>query len=300
MIARHPLFAPVIVVVAAGAWGVYWIPQRALESAGLTGGWSTLVQYVVPVILLAPIALWRVAHQRPSGFGHPAFGLLFGGGIVCYANSFLLTDVAHTLLLFYLTPVWGTVLEAVVLRRRITPLRVGTVLLALSGIWVVFSQAGGWPMPRNVGDWLALAGGLGVAAGVTIGARSPPPGVFAPLFAFSLYGTPVAGLCCLLFADALGPPPTGATVLMLLPWVGLLAVVFLIPGNTALTWSSTKVAPGVFGILILSEIVVGLASAALWAGEPFGWREALGGTMVVIAGLLESAWPLIRRRRALR
>ena len=87
---------------------------------------------------------------------------------------------------------------------------------------------------------------------------------------------------------------------MLLPWVGLLAVVFLIPGNTALTWSSTKVAPGVFGILILSEIVVGLASAALWAGEPFGWREALGGTMVVIAGLLESAWPLIRRRRALR
>lgn len=300
MIARHPLFAPVLVVVAAGAWGVYWIPQRALESAGLTGGWSTLVQYVVPVILLAPIALWRVAHQRPSGFGHPAFGLLFGGGIVCYANSFLLTDVAHTLLLFYLTPVWGTVLEAVVLRRRITPLRVGTVLLALSGIWVVFSQAGGWPIPRNVGDWLALAGGLGVAAGVTIGARSPPPGVFAPLFAFSLYGTPVAGLCCLLFADALGPPPTGATVLMLLPWVGLLAVVFLIPGNTALTWSSTKVAPGVFGILILSEIVVGLASAALWAGEPFGWREALGGTMVVIAGLLESAWPLIRRRRALR
>ena len=300
MIARHPLFAPVLVVVAAGAWGVYWIPQRALESAGLTEGWSTLVQYVVPVNLLAPIALWRVAHQRPSGFGHPAFGLLFGGGIVCYANSFLLTDVAHTLLLFYLTPVWGTVLEAVVLRRRITPLRVGTVLLALSGIWVVFSQAGGWPIPRNVGDWLALAGGLGVAAGVTIGARSPPPGVFAPLFAFSLYGTPVAGLCCLLFADALGPPPTGATVLMLLPWVGLLAVVFLIPGNTALTWSSTKVAPGVFGILILSEIVVGLASAALWAGEPFGWREALGGTMVVIAGLLESAWPLIRRRRALR
>ena len=193
MIARHPLFAPVLVVVAAGAWGVYWIPQRALESAGLTGGWSTLVQYVVPVILLAPIALWRVAHQRPSGFGHPAFGLLFGGGIVCYANSFLLTDVAHTLLLFYLTPVWGTVLEAVVLRRRITPLRVGTVLLALSGIWVVFSQAGGWPIPRNVGDWLALAGGLGVAAGVTIGARSPPPGVFAPLFAFSLYGTPGGG-----------------------------------------------------------------------------------------------------------
>ena len=300
MIARHPLFAPVLVVVAAGAWGVYWIPQRALESAGLTGGWSTLVQYVVPVILLAPIALWRVARQRPSGFGHPAFGLLFGGGIVCYANSFLLTDVAHTLLLFYLTPVWGTVLEAVVLRRRITPLRVGTVLLALSGIWVVFSQVGGWPIPRNVGDWLALAGGLGVAAGVTIGARSPPPGVFAPLFAFSLYGTPVAGLCCLLFADALGPPPTAATVLMLLPWVGLLAVVFLLPGNTALTWSSTKVAPGVFGILILSEIVVGLVSAALWAGEPFGWREALGGTMVIIAGLLESAWPLIRRRRALR
>jgi len=39
--------------------------------------------------------------------------------------------------------------------------------------------------------------------------------------------------------------------------------------------------------LILSEIVIGTISAALWAGEPFGWREATGCTLVILAGLSE-------------
>jgi drug/metabolite transporter (DMT)-like permease len=42
-----------------------------------------------------------------------------------------------------------------------------------------------------------------------------------------------------------------------------------------------------FGILILSEIVIGLVSAALWADEGFGWRETVGGAMILVAGLVE-------------
>ena len=28
--------------IAAGSWGVYWLPQRILEEGGLTGGWGEL------------------------------------------------------------------------------------------------------------------------------------------------------------------------------------------------------------------------------------------------------------------
>ena len=297
MLARSPLLAPVFIAVAAGAWGVYWLPQRALENAGLTGGWATLVQYLVPLILLAPVAVWRIRRGRRSGAGLPVFGLLLGGGIVCYANSFLLTDVVRALLLFYLIAVWATLIEAVVLRRRVSGLRVVTLLLAFGGIWVAFSEAGGWPIPRNAGDWLALAGGIAVAAGTAVISSSRSPGVFAPLFSFFLYGTPVAVICCALLADVLGPPPDAPSVIALLPWVVLMSVAFLIPSNCALTWGATQVPPGVFGILILSEIVVGLVSAALLAAEPFGWHEGLGGMMVLAAGLLEVIWPLTRPGR---
>ena len=296
MPARSPLLAPVLIAVAAGAWGVYWLPQRALESAGLTGGWATLTQYLVPLILLAPVAVWRFRRGRASGAGLPAFGLLLGGGIVCYANSFLLTDVVRALLLFYLTAVWATLIEVLVLRRRVSAIRLVTLLLAFTGIWVVFGETGGWPIPRNAGDWLALAGGIAVAGGTAVISSARSPGVFAPLFSFFLYGTPVAVICCVALASALGPPPAVADAIALLPWVVLMAA-FLIPTNCALTWGATQVPPGTFGILILSEIVVGLASAALWAGERFGWREGLGGTMMLAAGVLEVLWPLIRPGR---
>ena len=297
MLARSPLLAPVLIAVAAGVWGVYWLPQRALEDAGMTGGWATLAQYLVPLALLTPVALWRARRGQRSGAGLPAFGLLLGGGIVCYANSFLLTDVVRALLLFYLTAAWATLIEALVFRQRVSVLRVVTLLLAFGGIWIVFSQAGGWPIPRNAGDWLALTGGIAVAAGTAVIFSTRSPGVFAPLYSFFLYGTPVAVICCVGLAGVLGPPPAAANVIALLPWVVLIAA-FLIPSNCALTWGATQVPPGMFGILILSEIVVGLMSAALWAGEPFGWREALGGTMMLAAGVLEVSWPFVRRKLA--
>ncbi len=52
---RSGLWTAALIALAAGAWGVYWIPQRALAEAGLTGGWATIGQYLVPLALMAPI-----------------------------------------------------------------------------------------------------------------------------------------------------------------------------------------------------------------------------------------------------
>ena len=45
--------------------------------------------------------------------------------------------------------------------------------------------------------------------------------------------------------------------------------------------------PGRLGILLQIEAVVGIGSAALLAGEPFGAREAIGAILVVSASLVE-------------
>ena len=68
--------------LAAGAWGLYWMPQRALEAAGMSGGWGTIAQYILCVVLLSPIAALRAKRGQQTGFDLPLAGLLMGGGVL--------------------------------------------------------------------------------------------------------------------------------------------------------------------------------------------------------------------------
>jgi drug/metabolite transporter (DMT)-like permease len=284
--------------LAAGSWGVYWLPQRALESAGMTGGWGTIAQYVVPVVLLAPFALRRALKSRPTGLGLPLIGLLMGGGIVCYANSFLLTDVMRTLLLFYTAPLWATVLEIGVLRQRPGWHRAVSLILALIGVWLVVGGNGALPLPHNSGDWLALAGGAMFASGAARLQVVQPEGVIPLLFAFFFYGGLVAVAQYPLLANELGPLPPADVWIDVAPWFVLLSVGFFIPTIGMTIWSPSRLGAGLFGILILSEIVFGTVSAALWADEPFGWREAAGGSLILLAGVAEVVLSAGSRRGA--
>ena len=110
---RHPHHFKIAIALAisAGAWGIYWLPQRILEEGGLTGGWGTISQMIIGVILLLPIAIWRKAKGKTTGLEIPLTGFLIGGGFICYALSFLLTDVVRALILFYMTPIWTTIFE---------------------------------------------------------------------------------------------------------------------------------------------------------------------------------------------
>ena len=63
---RHPHHFKIALALAisAGAWGIYWLPQRYLESGGLTGGWGTIAQMIIGFLLLLPIALWRFTKKK--------------------------------------------------------------------------------------------------------------------------------------------------------------------------------------------------------------------------------------------
>ena len=36
----HHYKISIALAISAGAWGIYWLPQRILEDGGLTGGWA--------------------------------------------------------------------------------------------------------------------------------------------------------------------------------------------------------------------------------------------------------------------
>ena len=232
---RHPHHYRIAIALAisAGAWGIYWLPQRILEEGGLTGGWGTIAQMIIGVLILIPISIWRMFKGKSSGLELPLTGLLIGAGFICYALSFLLTDVVRALLLFYMTPIWTTIFEILFLKKKPGLVRVVTLLLALGGLWIVFSKQTILPLPENSGDWLALVGGAIFAGGMIRLEVVKYDGVFPLIFSFFF-----------------------------------------------------KLGAGLCSILFLSEIIVGVISSSILTNEPFGWREIVGSSMIVVGGIL--------------
>ena len=273
--------------LSAAAWGLFWIPQRAFEANGLTGGWGTIAQMYVPLLMLAPIAIWRKMQGKSFGLDYPLIGLLMGGGIACYANSFLLTDVVRALILFYMTPVWATLYEILFRKQKPQWHRAVTITLALSGVWIVFSQGLTFPVPQNAGDWVALVGGMLFAGGAVRTEMVQPKDIFSLLISFFFCGGLVTLVIAYFLGDTLGPMPANDAWIAMLPWLLLMSAVFLIPTNIVLLWTPSIVGGGLYSIIILIEIVVGSASAAILTDESFGWREIVGSMLIITAGLTE-------------
>ena len=284
---KYHLTICIAVFFASGLWGLYWIPQRALENGGLTGGWGTVAQYAIPLLLMTPIIIWKFIQNKPTGFHLPFIGLFFGGGIACYANSFLLTDIMRVFILFYLMPVWTTIFEIFVYRKLPNWQRIVSLSLAILGLWIVFGKDGNLPLPVNVGDWLAILGGLLCAAGAIKLEKAKLENVTSLLYSFFFYGLLVTLFTSLIFSDAFGPFPNIFSWIKMLPLLLILSILFFIPSSIVLLWSPSRIGAGVFSILILSEIIFGTVSAAILSNEIFGWQEGIGAFLMFLAGFSE-------------
>ncbi|MEM7225224.1 MAG: DMT family transporter, partial [Pseudomonadota bacterium] len=142
------------------AWGVFWLPLRALDEAGLVGAWATVVFYVIPLILVSPVVVWRWRRIVAGGLGLQVTGICTALALVLYADAVLYTEVVPAILLFYLTPVWSTLLARFFLGEPVTPMRWLTLALGMGGMYVMLAGDGGIPWPSNIGDWMGLAAGF--------------------------------------------------------------------------------------------------------------------------------------------
>src|SRR5512139_1466189 len=155
---RADTLAPSIAILASTLfWGTLWIPLRQLDAAGLGGPWATAAGLTIPLLVLVPVAVARWRPIRAGGWPLAQVGFLMAMCLALYAEALLRGYVARVVLLFYLTPVWSTVLARVVLGDRITGIRIVTVALGLAGMFVVFGIGSGLPIPRTVGEWMGLS-----------------------------------------------------------------------------------------------------------------------------------------------
>lgn len=277
--------ASIGVVVGGALWGLFWVPVRMFEDMGLTGAWPGLVIYVAGLLLIAPFAL-AVRLPEVSKWHLAVAGILTGAAFSFYSTAIILTDVLRAILFFYLTPAWGTVIGIFFLGERLTVARVLAIVMAFCGLFAVvgFGSRSG----INLGDVMALASGVFWAIGAyKIYRIGHTPAVHLSV-AFLAGGIVVTLALLLLGGDRLGPPPVFPGIKTLLPYV-LLSGLFAVPMILLTVWPASILTPGRMGILLMSEVVVGMGSVALLAGEPFGPFEALGAALILGASLVEVA-----------
>jgi hypothetical protein len=156
------------VALSASLWGLWWLPLRALAEAGLSGPALNAALYGIAGAALAPW-LWR-RRDRVAAGGPLLLGAggLFGGALVAWNLALIQGEVVRVTLLFYLAPVWATLLAVPLLREPVGRLRLISVILGLAGAAVLLGFADGLPLPRALGDWLGLAAGVLFALSVTL------------------------------------------------------------------------------------------------------------------------------------
>lgn len=279
--------AKICCVYAGLVFGIYWIPLRALGRGGFEGMWAVVVFGLAPMVLLSPLfaARWRVF--VPGRVRFHVCGVMIGSAFALYAAAFMYTEVMRVIALFYLMPIWGFLIARLVGGEVITPVRWLSMAFGLAGLLVLFSFDSGPPLPRNAGDWMALASGMIWAGGSMLLFTDREDPVNYTL-AFLLWSCIVA-LVLAVFATWHGAAaaPAWSRLVPELYWLLPFALLVLIPAAYATVFGPTRLNPGVVGLLFMTEVSVGTITAALFAGEPFGAREICGVALITLAGVAE-------------
>jgi drug/metabolite transporter (DMT)-like permease len=286
MAARSPLLPAGAVALSAALWGLWWLPLRALAEAGLTGPALNATLYGTMTLALLPVTWHRPHRLAAGGLLLLGAGGVFGAALVSWNLALILGEVVRVTLLFYLAPVWATLLAVALLGERIGPLRPLAVLLGLAGALVLLGLGAGVPLPRSLGDWLGLAAGLLFALSVTLVRK----GQAIEGFEQTLVACAAATFLSLLLMLV---PMAGDAVLPsirpgVLALAALAALIWLLPCTWLLLWGARHLEPGRVALLLLLDVAVAALSAALLAGEPFGVREASGCLLILGAGAVEA------------
>lgn len=288
-----------VVFFSAAIWGLYWLPLRKIEEAGIAASWSVLAIYVVPFLFLLPWVAIRRRALWNNARSILLIGLPIGAGLAFYAMGFLHTTVLRTTLLFYMTPIWSTLLAMFFLGEKTGLRRWVAIGIGLAGLCLMLlgKDNGSAQTAINRGDISALLAGIFWSAGTVLIRKKPELDSFDVIPAQYLFA--IAFSAIFVWAGMPGDSasesnaaiPALSAWLNALPWlVGFYVVIFL-PSLYACIRGAQLLSPGRVGILMMSEVLVAGISAPLLAGELISMLEWIATAMIVLAATLEITTP---------
>ncbi len=270
-------------------WGVSWWPLRWLAQHGLHPLWATGFIFVLCALV---VVAWRpqAVMQLIRNPGLWVIALASGVTNSAFNWGVVTGDVVRVVLLFYLMPVWATLLARFLLNEAVTRFSVVRMGLGLAGAIVVL-----WPEqglsnlpPLELADALGLIGGFGFALTNVMlrhqAQTAPQAGRILAMFAGCAVLSSSLALCYSL-AGSLPWPPAWQPDWML--GCALVALMFL-AGNLALQIGASRLPAQVTAVVMLTEVMFASASAIAWGDQVLHPSLLVGGGLIVLAAFLSS------------
>ena len=244
---------------------------------------------ICPLIVLLPLLVFN--YKKLIGIFWPTMlaSVLIGLAFTFYANGLIETTIVRATMLYYLTPVWSTIVGVVWLSEPLTSARIISFAVAFLGLFLILSDGGeSTAHPLNIGDVYSLLSGIFWAFGVaTLNRWSNIP--ILPLATFIFLSTTAfsALFAGVLYADS-APLPDLAMLKAAFPTAAFWSIVVLLPCFCIIFRVSQQLFPGRVGILAMSEVVVAIISAAILVPEEsMVLIQWVGAVAIISAALIE-------------
>ncbi len=276
-----------IIVVSSCAWGLYWLPLRSIEQSGIVGSWSIVLVNACPLIILVPLIFFNLdkfkKYPKPILFA----GIMIGAAFTFYANGLVQTSVIRATLLFYLSPIWSTIIGIIWLNERLTIARVISIIVALIGlILLLYDFRNQETAMLNFGDFSSILSGLFWALGASILKKwSKLP--IIPLTAIVYFSTTSLSILLAIIVYK-APIPSLALIGQNFSTAFIWSVIVLLPSFCIIFRISQILFPGRVGILMMSEVAVAVISAKiLLPEEQMVILQWIGASAILLAGVVE-------------
>lgn len=281
-----PFLASVTVFVASAIWGLYWLPLRMIEALGISATWTTLaVNFPAFVVLAALVMLGAPRHRQHMGIA-AVIGVAMGFTLAFFTMGIVIGSVVRVTLLFYMVPIWGTLLGWLLLGERSGWGRWIAIVMGLVGMgFLVSGKPGGAAL--GLGDLFGLLSGISWAiGGVLIKRYNHVSELAVGLWQFAFGSAIALGLG---WAIGLAALPASGALISALGIGTVIAVVMIVPAMVAIFWAQRFLFPGRVGVLMMAEVLVAVISAAILLPEEWLTPIEWVGALLIIAACFTEA-----------
>ncbi len=265
-------------------WGVIWYPMRLLDAAGLNGVWLTAILYASALGFSLPLtaATWREFPRAPGKLG----GLMLAGGWtnVAFVEAVLHGDILRVLLLFYLSPLWASLMGWLVLDERVSPRSLASLALAMGGaVLMLWNPRTHGVWPHGASDWFSISSGFAFAMANVLVRRMKDISVAAKSMSIWLGVLIVAAVMILLLG--LAPPHAGIGAFSGAVALGLFGILLM---TLLVQYGVTHMPVHRSAVIMLFELVAGAVSQHFLTSVHVGAREWAGGALIITGAYLSA------------
>lgn len=278
------VFPVISLLISATLWGIVWYPLRIAESYGISGLWTSLIIYSA-ALLCGGLAFWpKLGEIKQQPLLLAAIALSNGWLNIAFILAVIDGNVVRVVLLFFLSPLWSTLLGWLVLKEQLSGWSIATLTVAMIGAMIMlWDPSLGFPWPQDYADWLAITSGMAFSVSNVLIRKLQHISIRIKTVS-AWFGVTLLASIWILLGDV--ATPQAATGVWM--WTTVIGCVMVIVMTLSVQYGVTNMPVYRSAIILLFELVATAVSAHWLSNEVISAKEWLGGSMIVAAGYLSA------------